>query len=234
MIAPDHPLDPLKTLKGDIHAKSLAFLHNGTCGWLDQARWLRTMFTTTLLGFISRLPIVGLAAIFVAGMVAATLAQQVQTAPSATSPSVPVRTEIATYDNWTVTCRDDHRREKRACSAELNVAQDASGERRVVLSWVVGVGAQGALTTVLRFPSGVFIVPGVEIKVQGKSSRKLPITDCEPNYCAATATMEDAFLKDLVATQHVEAVIQTSDRRKATFTINMKGFSEALEALRKK
>lgn len=143
------------------------------------------------------------------------------------------RTEILTYDNWTVTCRDGQPKEKRVCSAELAISQEANNQRRVVFAWLMGLGKDNAPTSAFRFLPGVSITPGLELKFPEKAVRKVPITVCEPTHCEATAPMDDAFVKDASAAVQAEVVLQASDGRQVTFTVNMKGFSQALAAVRK-
>ena len=104
--------------------------------------------------------------------------QQAQEAQNTTAAQG--RTEILTYDNWTVTCRDGRDpKEKRVCSAELDIFQDAAGgQRRVVFAWIMGLNKDNQLTTALRFLPGISIVPGVEIKFAEKTPRRVPITCC--------------------------------------------------------
>jgi invasion protein IalB len=145
------------------------------------------------------------------------------------------RTEILTYDNWTVTCRDGRDpKEKRVCSAELNIFQDAgNGQRRAVFAWVMGLNKDGALTTAFRFLPGISVVPGVELKFADKTPRRVPITSCEPSHCEATTTMDDAFIREGSQVVQAEAVVTASDGRQVNFTINMKGFSQAIAAVRR-
>lgn len=143
------------------------------------------------------------------------------------------RTEILTYDNWTVTCRDGQPKEKRVCSAELAISQEANNQRRVVFAWLMGLGKDNVPTSALRFLPGVSITPGLELKFPEKAVRKVPITVCEPTHCEATTPMDDAFVKEASAALQAEVVLQASDGRQVTFTVNMKGFSQALAAVRK-
>lgn len=166
-----------------------------------------------------------------------TLPQQAQAqaqAPGSTSAAVSGRTEILTYDNWTVTCRDGATpKDKRICSAELNISQEAGGQRRVVFAWVMGMNKDGVPATAMRFLPGVLVAPGVELKFADKTPRKIPITSCEPTHCEASTTMDDAFIREASALVQAEAVITASDGRLVTFTINMKGFSQAAAAIRR-
>jgi invasion protein IalB len=142
------------------------------------------------------------------------------------------RTEILTYDNWTVTCRDGQPKEKRTCSAELAISQEANNQRRVVFAWLMGL-KDNVPTSAFRFLPGVTITPGLELKFPEKAVRKVPITLCEPSHCEATAPMDEAFIKEASAAIQAEVVLHASDGRQVTFTVNMKGFSQALAAVRK-
>jgi invasion protein IalB len=145
------------------------------------------------------------------------------------------RVEILTYDNWTVTCRDGRDpKDKRTCSAELNIYQDAgNGQRRVLFSWVMGMNKDNALASAMRFLPGVQIVPGVELKFADKTPRKIPITSCEPAYCEASTAIDDAFIREASAVVQGEAVVTASDGRQVNFTLNMKGFAPAVAAVRR-
>lgn len=159
--------------------------------------------------------------------------QQAQ-AGGAIAQSTPGRTEILTYDNWTVTCRDGREpKEKRVCSAELNILQEAGGQRRVVFAWIMGLNKDGVLATALRFLPGVQIAPGVELKFADKTPRKVPITSCEPGHCEASINMDDGFIREASALVQAEAVITATDGRQVNFTINMKGFAQAVAAVRR-
>jgi invasion protein IalB len=163
---------------------------------------------------------------------------QTQKPPAAQGQAIPLpaastgHTDITNYDNWTVTCRDA--KEKRACTAELDIFQEANGGKRSVFEWLIGNSKDGtALVTVMRFLPGISIVPGVDLKFADRPVRKIPIVVCEPSHCEASTTIDEAFIRDAQAVQQSEAVITASDGRQVTFTINLKGFAQALAAVRK-
>ena len=144
------------------------------------------------------------------------------------------RTEILTYDNWTVTCRDGRDpKEKRVCSAELSIFQESGGQRRPVFAWIMGLNKDGALTSAFRFLPGISIVPGMELKFADKPARRVPITSCEPSVCEATTPMDDGFVKEASQLVQAEAIVTASDGRQVTFTINMKGFAPAVAAVKR-
>ena len=133
-----------------------------------------------------------------------------------------------------MTCRDGRdAKEKRVCSAELQIFQEAGGQRRAVFAWLMGLNKDGVPTLALRFLPGIQIAPGVELRFADKAPRKVPITSCEPAVCEASTTMDDAFIREASSVIQGEAVIQASDGRLVTFTINMKGFAQAAAAVRR-
>jgi invasion protein IalB len=73
----------------------------------------------------------------------------------------------------------------------------------------------------------------MELKFADKPARKVPITSCEPTVCEATTPMDDGFIKDASPVIQSEAIVTASDGRQVTFAINMKGFTQALAAVRR-
>ena len=158
-------------------------------------------------------------------------------APQSTSAggaSASSRTEIVTYDNWTVTCREGRDpKDRRICSGELNIYQEANNARRIVFSWLIGQNRDGQPAMALRFLPGVSVQPGVELKLGDKPARRMPIATCEPAYCEVSQPMDDSLLRDASAANQAEAMIVASDGRQVTFTIYLKGFAQAVAAVRK-
>lgn len=181
---------------------------------------------------------VGLAvcAMVAAGMVGTAfvtpaMAQQRQPAQA---PAPSSRTEIVTYDNWTVTCREGRDpKDRRICSAELNIYQEANNARRVVFSWLIGQNRDGQPAMALRFLPGISVQSGVELKLGDKPARKLLIATCEPAYCEVSQPMDDALQRDASAVTQAEAMVVASDGRQVTFTIYLKGFTQAIAAVRR-
>ena len=156
---------------------------------------------------------------------------------TATSPSEPPkvrRTETIVDDNWTVTCAEtDQGGAKRQCSAILKIAEsDKNGAQRVVFTWVIG-RQDGKLVSALSMPSGVLIPPGVQIKIGDKETRKLGYSLCQPDHCEALLPLDDQIVKSLDAAATTEVTIYAVNGAGAKFTVNMKGFTQALADLGK-
>ncbi len=160
-----------------------------------------------------------------------------QAQPAASTPTAPPkvrRTETIVDDNWTVTCaQTDAAQSRRICSATLRIAQpDKSGAQRVVFVWTIG-RQDGKLVSAIWVPSGVQIPPGMEIKIGDKEARRLGYSICMPDHCESLLPLEDAVAKSLGGAQSTEITIRAAAGSDVKFTVNMKGFSQALADLGK-
>jgi invasion protein IalB len=167
------------------------------------------------------------------------LAQSAQPAEKSAEPAKnePVkirRSETIVDDNWTVTCAlTDQSGAKKQCSAILRIAQtDKNGAQRVVFTWVLG-RQDGKLESVLSLPSGVLIQPGVEIKIGDKETRKLVYSLCAPDHCETVLPLDEVMVKGLSAASTTDVTIYLVNGASAKFTVNMKGFAQALADLGK-
>ena len=165
---------------------------------------------------------------------ASVLAQSAQPADKTAEPAKIRRAETIVDDNWTVTCAlTDQSGAKKQCSAVLRIAQtDKNGAQRVVFSWVLG-RQEGRLESVFSVPSGVLIQPGVEVKIGDKETRKLTYSLCQPDHCESVLPLDEVMVKGLSASATTEVTIYAVNGASAKFTVNMKGFAQALADLGK-
>ncbi|MGO9421152.1 invasion associated locus B family protein [Roseiarcus sp.] len=155
-------------------------------------------------------------------------------ATARTEPAKIRRAETIVDDSWTVTCaQTDEPEGKRHCSASLSIAQtDKSGGQRVVFTWVMG-HQDGKLASAISVPSGIQIPPGMEIKIGDKEARKVGFSICMPDHCEALLPLEDTVVKSLSAAPTTEITVRAVNGADAKFTVNMKGFVQALADLGK-
>jgi invasion protein IalB len=159
---------------------------------------------------------------------AANPTQQAAATPAA--PPIPTRTEILNFDGWTVTCSEfaDGPRTKR-CSALLQILQQNTGQ--VVFTWSVGLDERKQLIAVMQTPTGVAILPGVELRIGKSQPQKIPFASCEPNRCIATMSVDGNLLREMTTAATAEAVIQAAQGNIVQFNIQLKGFDRAYAAL---
>jgi len=154
--------------------------------------------------------------------------------PAKSEPVKIRRAETIVDDNWTVTCAlTDQSSAKKQCSAILRIAQaDKNGAQRIVFSWVLG-HQDGKLESVLSVPSGVLIQPGLEVKIGEKETRKLVYSLCQPDHCESVLPLDEMMVKGLSAASTTEVTIFAVNGSTAKFTVNMKGFAQAIADLGK-
>jgi invasion protein IalB len=158
-------------------------------------------------------------------------------APAPAAPAEPAkirRAETIVDDNWTVTCaQTDQGNAKRQCSAALRIGQaDKDGGQRIVFTWVIG-HQEGKLMSAISVPTGVQIPVGMAIKIGDKEERKLGYSICMPDHCEALLPLEESAVKSLGAATTTEVTVRAVNGADVKFTVNMKGFAQALADLGK-
>lgn len=152
--------------------------------------------------------------------------------PAATAPasgtSGPVRTETIAYDLWTVTCQIPAN-QKRTCSATMKVTEKSNGQ--TVFAWIIGRDNQGVLRTVMQLPTGVLIQNGVDLKLGSLQPRKLGYTICDRLHCETAAIVDDALLKDLLATGEAVVTIVATNGQGINFNLPLKGIDKVIGSM---
>lgn len=157
-------------------------------------------------------------------------AGQPAAAPAQPAPPQPQRTEILPYDNWTLTCQDfAEGPNRRVCSATLRVQNQSN---QVLFAWTVGLNAEKKLVSVFQVPSGVLVEPGVQLKLAGGAQRKIPFVACEPGRCEATLAMDDRLIREVTASESVEATVQGTNGKGVQFKFPVKGFDRAVAGVK--
>jgi invasion protein IalB len=158
------------------------------------------------------------------------LAQSLPAQQTAPSPNPVTKTEIVNFENWSVTCREFANPKKKVCSAALEVFQ--TNPRQMIFKWTMGVGNDNKPIAVFDTPTGILLVPGVDIKFDKGAARKATYVSCMPGFCNASMPVDGALVRDMMASAEATVTIETADGRKLNFKIPLKGFDKAYAALR--
>lgn len=154
---------------------------------------------------------------------------------AATTQPAPkiVRTETMAYDNWTVSCvYTDQGGAKSDCSAVLRIAEKINDAPRVIFTWIIA-NQNAKPVSVLSVPTGVVIGPGVEVKIGAGPVTKYGYSLCAPDHCEAVIPMDSSVLTAMKRAPETEATIVGLRGQSVKFTVNMKGFDQALAAVMK-
>jgi len=178
-------------------------------------------------------------------------AKMPKAAPVAAVVTGPERVETTTYNSWTVSCREIvGAGSRKTCSAILR-AVDRSGNPLMV--WIIGLGHDGKLTSAIRTPTGVtltdktsgakttglMIKDGLNLELGKLESGKPAIHHlnyllCEPQWCEASAPMDERFVKDaLAATNAVVIIYAAGDRAVRYPSLPLKGIDKAISMVRR-
>ncbi len=85
----------------------------------------------------------------------------------------------------------------------------------------------------LAVPTGVLIAPGIQFSVGDRALQKLPYSLCAPDHCEAILNMDQDTPKALSTHDSAQFLVTGSNGAVAKFTVNLKGFEEALATVGK-
>jgi invasion protein IalB len=114
----------------------------------------------------------------------------------------------------------------------------AQASNQIMLQWTLGFDNNHQPAIVLQTPTGVAIVPGVELRFGTESdikagkvaARRATYTICEANRCLATLPVDATLLREMTAAQIAEVGIHSSQGTVVQFNMPMKGFDKAYPA----
>lgn len=149
---------------------------------------------------------------------------------AAGAPAQPNWTTVGTYGSWQVRCQTPSQNPK-VCTAVLEVINQQS--KGVLMAWIIGLDAKGALQTVFQTPTGVMVASGIDVKFGTQTPRHINYLSCLPQQCTATSPMDEAFVKEATGTQKADVVLYASNGKSLDFGIPMTGLDKALAALKK-
>lgn len=148
---------------------------------------------------------------------------QAQASPAPT-PQV-TKSETVPVGNWLLMCNDyANATVKRACTAKLQIVDGKTNA--VAFIWEIGLTNDKKVTSIMHFPTGVMIAPGVQLRIGKATPHKLAFTSCAPSECTAQFPADPAFIKEVAANQSIEAVILAINGSTPTFTINPAGIDK--------
>jgi invasion protein IalB len=163
--------------------------------------------------------------------------------PSTSSPSR--RVESTTYDSWVVVCQDAvGGTTKKTCAATLKVV--GPDKRQALLSWRIGLNKDGHFVTAFYIPPAMatkkgdrtvggplLIQNGVELKFGNGPARRINYVWCGPQQCFAEALIDDAFIKDALASTQATVTINTEGGGPIPLDFSVKGIDKAISSTRK-
>jgi invasion protein IalB len=171
------------------------------------------------------------------------LAQAPTARPAPAAPSAPQRTETTVYDSWTVTCQENPSAQvKKVCLANMRVLGQ---NQQVLLNWQFGYNRDGKYVTAAHVPAGMsikkddqtlggglLIANGVELKLGSGPARRLSYFACNPQQCFAELPIDDAFIKDALASTTATLTLTLPGAGAVPLEVPTKGIDKAIALTR--
>ena len=158
-------------------------------------------------------------------------ADQPQQAPNQPAAPVIQWQTVATYGSWEARCATPPGRTTQLCTAVLQVVNNQN--KNVLMSWIIGPDEKGGLQTIFQTPTGVMIGNGVDVKMGTAAARKFSFQSCGPQQCTASGPMNDAFVKEVTASERANITLTAANGQELNFGIPVSGFDKALAVIKK-
>lgn len=138
------------------------------------------------------------------------------------------------FGKWAVKCGDqqdeDAARAYTRCHIYQNLVQKE--ERQRVLRVSVGYAREtGKPVMILDLPLGVWLPPGVTVKVDGSEAIRIPIQICLAGGCRATYAIGDDLRSRLQAGEKIQVTVYSVAQEAVTIPVSLDGYAAAFHAL---
>lgn len=132
------------------------------------------------------------------------------------------------FQDWKLQCEAKAKR----CYIFQRTDLQTSGQQ--VLNVVVGnLGPDGTHIMHFTVPLGIYIPPGIAMKIDDGDQINVPVHTCTPNGCEAILSLESKVLSTLESAKTTNvAFLDAVTRQQLTIGVSMAGFSDAYAALR--
>lgn len=149
------------------------------------------------------------------------------------APVAPARAadDGQTFGDWKVKCETiDAAGGKKQCFLFQEVSLEAG---KPMLNASVGyLGKDNKPMIILTVPLGVFIPPGVGIKIDDTEPVTFHMQICAPDGCQAAAVVDDALLDRLRKGTAAKVAFLNAKRKEVVLSLSLKGFTNGLAAVK--
>lgn len=158
-------------------------------------------------------------------------------AAAASSPQVQVADTQAEqkknppqqFGAWVVTCAEVADGAPKNCVARLAIRDK---ERNVtVINWLIGYNKDRELLLEITTPVDVLIAPGLKMVIGEGAAQTFAYLSCASAGCVTRIRPEAQMLDELRQAANVKLTIETPAGKAITFTIQVAGIAESLDAL---
>ncbi len=122
--------------------------------------------------------------------------------------------------------------QKQRCSLSQVVATDPAG-KNVLLGVAVDQFDSPTVPTIhFRFSATALRDAGLGMKIDDVATLRLPISDCDRQFCQANGRIDEKLLGLMRAGKVIQVAFLTAERKQVTVPVSLSGFNVAIDALR--
>lgn len=135
------------------------------------------------------------------------------------------------FDSWTVRCEQVDGDGAPECIMYQNLVMRTGGEP--VLQFSVGLAPPDDLpTVVLNLPLGIYLPPGIGMRIDDGTTARFPVERCDPDGCQAVLKLREATLAQLRAGRQLTIEFHDGERVPLSMNLSLTGFGAAFDAIR--
>lgn len=151
--------------------------------------------------------------------------------------------EVRRFGDWDVLCANPGGTgaEKTSSTANASAAGcravqrlTMNGTDSTVFALTVLSGEKSGLVAIASIPTGGYLVPGIEVTVDGKKPYKLLIETCTASGCHAGFPLAGQVSKDLRTGKRASFRIWSSKSQSSDVKVSLTGFDDALTYLERR
>lgn len=133
------------------------------------------------------------------------------------------------FGAWVYSCAEAPEGAPRNCVARLQIRD--KNRNVTVINWLIGYNKDRALLMEITTPSDVLIAPGLKMAIGDGEAQSFAYLSCAPAGCVTRIQPTAQLLDDLRQTKIVKLTIETPAGKAITFSIQVSGIAESLDAL---
>lgn len=152
--------------------------------------------------------------------------------PGATVADTPAAAQKGTetqYGPWVYSCMEVPAGAPKNCVARLAIRD--KNRNITVINWLVGYNKDRELLMEITTPVDVLIAPGLKMSIADGPAQGFAYLSCAAVGCLTRITPDAQLLADMREAKIVKLSIETPAGKAITFSIEVSGFADSLDAL---
>lgn len=136
----------------------------------------------------------------------------------------------SSHGAWTLRCEQVDGDASAECIMHQNLVLKTGGQP--VLQFAIGLAPDDDTpTVVLKLPLGIYLPPGITVRIDDGQPATFPVERCDPDGCQAIMKLRPATVRQLREGQRLEIIVHDSERVPLTMPLSLDGFARAFDEL---